>query len=137
MLSAILRKPVSRVVDPVAVFLLRIGITPNGMTFFGSLGTSAMALWLWPQGEYFWDTDPGQGNAIPLLATDGNFDAVLEHLMKNNIDVANLIKAFGKRRLEFSTQDLELGAHLSNDLDSSEIAKVNSILASKNITYRF
>ena len=56
MLSAILRKPVSRVVDPVAVFLLRIGITPNGMTFFGSLGASAMALWLWPQGEYFWGT---------------------------------------------------------------------------------
>jgi len=56
MLSAILRKPVSRVVEPVAVFLLRIGITPNGMTFFGSLGTSAMALWLWPQGEYFWGT---------------------------------------------------------------------------------
>lgn len=51
-----MRKPVSRVVDPVAVFLLRIGITPNGMTFFGSLGTSAMALWLWPQGEYFWGT---------------------------------------------------------------------------------
>jgi CDP-diacylglycerol--glycerol-3-phosphate 3-phosphatidyltransferase len=56
MLSAILRKPVARVVDPVAIFLLRIGITPNGMTFFGSLGTSAMALWLWPQGEYFWGT---------------------------------------------------------------------------------
>ena len=56
MLSAILRKPVSRVVDPVAVLLLRIGITPNGMTFFGSLGTSAMAMWLWPQGEYFWGT---------------------------------------------------------------------------------
>jgi len=56
MLSAILRKPVARVVDPVAVLLLRIGVTPNGMTFFGSLGTCAMALWLWPQGEYFWGT---------------------------------------------------------------------------------
>lgn len=56
MLSAILRKPVARVVDPVAVLLLRIGVTPNGMTFFGSLGSSAMALWLWPQGEYFWGT---------------------------------------------------------------------------------
>jgi hypothetical protein len=59
------------------------------------------------------------------------------NLMKNNIDVAMLIKAFGKRRLEFSTQDAELGAHLSNDLDSTEIAKVNSILSSKGITYRF
>jgi hypothetical protein len=59
------------------------------------------------------------------------------NLMKNNIDVANLIKAFGKRRLEFSTQDAELGAHLGNDLDSTEIAKINSILSSKGITYRF
>ena len=56
MLSAILRKPVARVVDPVAVLLLRIGVTPNGMTFFGSLGTCGIALWLWPQEEYFWGT---------------------------------------------------------------------------------
>lgn len=59
------------------------------------------------------------------------------NLMKNNIDVASLIKAFGKRRLEFSTQDAELGAHLSQDLDTAEIQKINSILASKGITYRF
>lgn len=59
------------------------------------------------------------------------------NLMKNNIDVALLIKAFGKRRVEFSTQDQELGAHLSNDLDSSEINKINNILSSKGITYRF
>lgn len=59
------------------------------------------------------------------------------NLMKNNIDVAMLIKAFGKRRLEFSTQDAEIGAHLSQDLDSSEINKINTILSSKGITYRF
>ena len=57
--------------------------------------------------------------------------------MKTNLDVALLIKAFGKRRLEFSTQDMELGGHLSNDLDSSEISKLNDILSSKGITYRF
>jgi hypothetical protein len=57
--------------------------------------------------------------------------------MKSNLDVALLIKAFGKRRLEFSTQDAELGAHLGNDLDSSEINKINNILSSKGITYRF
>ena len=42
------------------------------------------------QGEYFWDNDPGQGNATPLLAADGNFDTVLENLMKNNIDLSSL-----------------------------------------------
>ena len=29
-------------------------------------------------GEYFWDTDPGQGNGTALLAFDGNFDAAWE-----------------------------------------------------------
>lgn len=57
--------------------------------------------------------------------------------MNSNLDVALLIKAFGKRRVEFSTQDMELGAHLSNDLDSSEISKLNSILSSKGINYQF
>lgn len=30
------------------------------------------------EGEYFWDTDPGEGNGAPLLAFDGNYDAALE-----------------------------------------------------------
>ena len=30
------------------------------------------------QAEYFWDTDPGEGSAIPLLATDGNFNSAFE-----------------------------------------------------------
>ncbi len=31
--------------------------------------------------EYFWDTDPGVGNALPLGATDGAFDAAVESLL--------------------------------------------------------
>jgi CDP-diacylglycerol---glycerol-3-phosphate 3-phosphatidyltransferase len=53
MLQAHLRKPVARLVDPVARGLLRIGISPNAMTAFGALGTSAMALIFYPQGLLF------------------------------------------------------------------------------------
>jgi Secretion system C-terminal sorting domain len=42
------------------------------------------------QGEYYWDTDPGQGNGIALTATDGNFDETLEDLFANGIDVSLL-----------------------------------------------
>jgi|GEM_PF-2975772 len=42
------------------------------------------------QGEYFWDTDPGQGNGIALIATDGAFDEVVEDLFQNGISVASL-----------------------------------------------
>lgn len=35
--------------------------------------------------EYFWDTDPGEGNGTPILATDGNFDSAFEQLSKTGI----------------------------------------------------
>lgn len=75
-----------------------------------------------------------------VLTTFGTDEQAIYNIfskMNNNLDVAQLIKSFGKRRLEFSTTMAELGAHLTEDLDSSEIAKLNSILAAKNITYRF
>lgn len=33
------------------------------------------------EAEYFWDTDPGEGNATPMLAFDGNFDEAFEEVM--------------------------------------------------------
>ncbi|AZA77199.1 T9SS C-terminal target domain-containing protein [Chryseobacterium sp. G0186] len=37
------------------------------------------------QAEYFWDTDPGDGNGIPVLAADGNFNSTYEQLIKTGI----------------------------------------------------
>lgn len=58
-------------------------------------------------------------------------------LMKNDLDVAKLIVAYGTRRIEFSLQMGTLSQLLSSELDSSEISEINSILAKKGITYRF
>jgi hypothetical protein len=35
------------------------------------------------QGEFFFDTDPGQGAGFPLVALDGNFDNAIEALNQN------------------------------------------------------
>lgn len=32
------------------------------------------------QAEFYWDTDPGQGNGTPMLAFDGDFDSALESI---------------------------------------------------------
>lgn len=53
MLQAHLRKPVAAIVDPVARWLLRRGMTPNAMTAIGALGVSTMALVFYPRGELF------------------------------------------------------------------------------------
>ncbi len=39
------------------------------------------------EAEYFWDTDPGQGNGIPLLAFDGNFNEAFEVVFANNLSL--------------------------------------------------
>jgi len=38
--------------------------------------------------EYFWDTDPGEGNGTSLTATDGSFDSAVENILQNNIPIA-------------------------------------------------
>lgn len=39
------------------------------------------------QAEYFWDTDPGQGNAVPLTPIDGSFDQALESIFTNSANL--------------------------------------------------
>ncbi|WP_395053586.1 T9SS type A sorting domain-containing protein [Flavobacterium sp.] len=40
------------------------------------------------QAEYFWDTDPGEGSATALLASDGNFNRAFEQFFQNDIPIA-------------------------------------------------
>lgn len=37
------------------------------------------------QAEYFWDTDPGEGNGTAVLAADGSFNSAFEQLTKTGI----------------------------------------------------
>ena len=57
--------------------------------------------------------------------------------LKNNLDVAKLIVAYGKRRIEFTLEWGTLNQLLSSELNAAEIKNVNNILAKKGITYRF
>ncbi|MGC4040656.1 MAG: T9SS type A sorting domain-containing protein [Flavobacterium sp.] len=40
------------------------------------------------QAEYFWDTDPGEGNATPIAAFDGNFNAAFETILQTGVGIA-------------------------------------------------
>lgn len=57
--------------------------------------------------------------------------------MVNDLDVAKLIVAFGEQRVEFSFQELPLGAWLRTELSASEINVINNIFSQRNIKYRF
>ncbi len=49
--------------------------------------------------EFFWDTDPGEGNGQVILAIDGNFNQAYEQLLKNNATypTAGDVHVFGLR----------------------------------------
>jgi hypothetical protein len=42
------------------------------------------------QSEYFWDADPGEGNATPLLAIDGNFDSAFEKVAVTGLNAPSV-----------------------------------------------
>jgi Secretion system C-terminal sorting domain len=54
-----------------------------------ALGASAVPTLA--QVEYFWDTDPGQGNGLPFTATDGDFSSTVEKFVKTDINIVNPI----------------------------------------------
>lgn len=51
MLNIFARASVSRVTDPIGAWLVRIGLSPNAMTVFGTAGAVAGSLWLFPTGN--------------------------------------------------------------------------------------
>jgi len=73
----------------------------------------------------------------PFQGTDENAIYSVMRLMKNDVDINMLVKAFGTRRMEFSLKGGGLAAFLQDDLDTKEMATVNKILSNNKINYRF
>ncbi|AKH81374.1 CDP-diacylglycerol--glycerol-3-phosphate 3-phosphatidyltransferase [Streptomyces sp. CNQ-509] len=56
MLNKYARAIFTRVFAPIAAMLLRRGVSPDTVTFVGTLGVMAGALAFFPRGEFFWGT---------------------------------------------------------------------------------
>lgn len=72
-----------------------------------------------------------------LLGTDEDVIYSVFKKMKNNLDVAKLITAFGTRRLSYSFTSGNLGGFLNDELDQDELNIINTDLRSKGIKYQF
>ncbi|MDQ3600422.1 MAG: CDP-alcohol phosphatidyltransferase family protein [Actinomycetota bacterium] len=53
MLNIFARSSLARVTDPIGLWLLRRGVTPDVVTVLGTVGTVASALWFFPRGQLF------------------------------------------------------------------------------------
>ena len=75
MLSARLKPAVTKVITPVASFALRLGITPNAVTWVGAIGVVASSLYFYPRGEFFVGT-----LIICVMALSDLFDGTMARL---------------------------------------------------------
>lgn len=50
--NAGVRGVMANVIEPVAKGLLKIGVTPDAITYIGTIGASGAALWFFPRGEF-------------------------------------------------------------------------------------
>lgn len=77
MLSRTLKPAVTRLITPVASFALRIGITPNAVTWVGAVGVVASALYFYPRGDFFIGT-----TVIFIFAISDLFDGTMARISK-------------------------------------------------------
>lgn len=75
MIANRLKAPVTVVITPLCKFLLRIGVTPNGLTVFGALGSVLASLYFFPNGDFFVGT-----LVISLFALSDLFDGTMARI---------------------------------------------------------
>ena len=75
MISRIFKPAVTRFITPVARFALRIGITPNGVTFVGAIGVVTSSLYFYPRGDFFLGTA-----IIAIFALSDLFDGTMARI---------------------------------------------------------
>ena len=72
MVSTAYKPYVTRVIEPIARTLSRLGVTPDAVTLFGTMGASASSLYLFFHGHLFWGTI-----AVALFALSDLFDGAI------------------------------------------------------------
>ena len=75
MLSTRLKPAVTRLITPVASMALRLGITPNAVTWTGAVAVVTAALYFYPKGEFFVGTV-----IICVMALSDLFDGTMARI---------------------------------------------------------
>lgn len=92
----------------------------------------------YPKSNYFTFADAIE-QAFQYATTDEDTIYSVFWKMRNDLDILELNKAFGKRTIYFFGigQELTLPKAIADEMDKDEIALINKILAKKKIKYRY
>lgn len=130
MLSSSLKPAVTRLITPVAAFALRIGITPNAVTWVGAVGVIASALFFYPRGDFFLGTA-----VIAFFALSDLFDGTMARISKSGASKWGSFLDSTIDRLTDSAILLGVSIYLINNNDQLSFVVIATLVTGMLVPY--
>jgi CDP-diacylglycerol--glycerol-3-phosphate 3-phosphatidyltransferase len=130
MLSRSLKPAVTRLITPVASFALRIGITPNAVTWVGALGVISSAFFFYPRGDFFIGTA-----VIAIFALSDLFDGTMARISKKGASVWGSFLDSTIDRLTDSAILLGVSIYLINHGDRLSFVVITALVTGVLVPY--
>ena len=130
MLSRSLKPAVTRLITPVASFALRLGITPNAVTWVGAVGVIASALFFYPRGDFFLGTA-----VIAIFALSDLFDGTMARISKAGASAWGSFLDSTIDRLTDSAILLGVSIYLINKSDALSFVVVATLVTGMLVPY--
>ena len=130
MLSRSLKPAVTRSITPVANAALRVGITPNAVTWVGAAGVVFSALWFYPRGDFFLGTA-----VISFFALSDLFDGTMARISKSGASAWGSFLDSTIDRVTDSSILLGVVIYLFNHEDSLSLIVVITLVTGLLVPY--
>ena len=130
MLSSSLKPAVTRLITPVAAFALRIGITPNAVTWAGAVGVIASALFFYPRGDFYLGTA-----VIAFFALSDLFDGTMARISKSGASKWGSFLDSTIDRLTDSAILLGVSIYLINNNDQLSFVVIATLVTGMLVPY--
>ena len=130
MLSRSLKPAVTRLITPVAASALRIGITPNAVTWVGAVGVIASALFFYPRGDFFLGTA-----VIAFFALSDLFDGTMARISKSGASMWGSFLDSTIDRLTDSAILLGVSIYLINNDDQLSFVVIATLVTGMLVPY--
>jgi len=130
MLSRSLKPAVTRLITPVAASALRIGITPNAVTWAGAVGVIASALFFYPRGDFFLGTA-----VIAFFALSDLFDGTMARISKAGASKWGSFLDSTIDRVTDSAILLGVSIYLINNDDQLSFVVIATLVTGMLVTY--
>ena len=130
MLSRSLKPAVTRLITPVAAFALRIGITPNAVSWVGAVGVIASALFFYPRGDFLLGTA-----IIAFFALSDLFDGTMARISKSGASKWGSFLDSTIDRLTDSAILLGVSIYLINNNDQLSFVVIATLVTGMLVPY--